>query len=230
MKESCKIIGLPVISVDEAAKLGEIKDVLIDPDDSKIKYLLIMDRKWYLGAKLLSFDKVLSIGDDAITIRSKKDLEKFYEVEDAKRLAERDIRVIDAKAFTEEGQCMGTILEYYVREKDGSICGCLLDSPNGSRMVECPKIISFGTGTLVMEVSIKEGVTEVEDIVKEQPGNSAKLFEEKQRQFLAGRKVKRRILDETGNVLLEKGQEITDEILSGVVDKNKIIELTINSR
>lgn len=229
MKKSQDIIGLPLISIDEAVELGEIKDILIEPKERKVKYFLIMDAKWYLGAKLISFDKVLSIGDDAITIQSEKALEKFCEVEDANKLAERDIRIIDTKAYTEKGQYIGTIKEYYVREKDGTICGFLLGDSTDLRMVEYPKIISFGTRALVMEGSMGKEMAEGESFVEAQTQNSAKLFEEKQRQFLIGRKAKRRVLDELGNLLLEEGQAITNEVLDRVNDKNKIIELTINT-
>ena len=38
------------------------------------------------------------------------------------------------------------------------------------------------------------------------------------------------MLDSSGNVLLEEGQVLTSEILDKVKDKNKIMELTINTR
>ena len=54
-----------------ALELGEIRDVLIDPDSCKVKYLLVLDSKWYLGAILLSFEDILSIGTDAVTIEAR---------------------------------------------------------------------------------------------------------------------------------------------------------------
>ena len=44
------------------------------------------------------------------------------------------------------------------------------------------------------------------------------------------RKGTRTVLDSSGNVLLEEGQVLTNEILDKVKDKNKIMELTINTR
>ena len=60
--------------------------------------------------------------------------------------------------------------------------------------------------------------------------SSVRMFEEKQRQFLIGRRGTRTVLDSSGNVLLEEGQVLTSEILDKVKDKNKIMELTINTR
>ena len=75
---------------------------------------------------------------------------------------------------------------------------------------------------------IKDAMIEQEEN-KPQYISSAKLFEEKQRQFLIGRRAKKTILDNSGNVLVEEGQAITREILDKVTDKNKIIEITINT-
>lgn len=231
MKKSQSIIGLPVISIDEAAQLGKVKEILIDPCEGKARYLLIMDEKWYLGAKLIEFDKVISFGDDAIIIQTEKNLAKFCDVDDAIKLAEKNIRIIDSKAFTERGQYIGIIKEYYIREKEGTISGCLLEGANGTFMLESPQIVSFGARTLVLDGTFedKTGSSQSPDHTLTQ-SDSTRLFEEKQRQFLIGRKAKRQILDDMGEVLLEEGQLVTKEILDRVKDKNKIIELTINTR
>lgn len=242
MKKIQDIIGLPLISIDEATELGEIKDVLLDPDEGRVKYLLIMDEKWYLGGKLVSFDRVLSIGSDAVTVQDEGILQEFSQVEDAMMLAKNDIKILGAKVFTEKGRFIGVIEEYYISEEDGSICKCLLDGGDDSLTIENPKIISFSAKTLVIKEPEEGYSEEPQEKLKGDEGaktlenayhqtqNSARLFEEKQRQFLLGRKAICKILDESGDILLEEGQVLTNEILSRVKNKNKIIELTINTR
>ena len=224
MKKAHDIIGLPLLSVDEAKELGQIREILIDPSEAKVKYLMIMDDKWYFGAKIVSFDRILSIGQDAITVRKVEDLQMLPEVQDAIELAERDIKIVGARVFTEKGENMGMVLEYYINPDDGKIVRYELEGVNGPIIMDNPEIISFGTKALVVKEAI---VAKEEKTVQNK--SSAKLFEEKQRQFLIGRRAKKTILDSSGNVLVEEGQAITKEILDRVTDKNKIIEITINT-
>jgi uncharacterized protein YrrD len=235
MKKIQDIIGLPLISIEGAMELGDIRDVLIDPDSCKVRYLLVLDKKWYLGAIVIPFEDILSIGTDAVTIENQKVCRRFSEVEDALRLAEKEIEVSQARVFTERGQYIGEVKEFYMGLEDGVISKCHLDGPRGPVIIEHPRIISFGPKTLVFQ----EGKQEEKEPVSNEPRpkstknsvpSSVRLFEEKQRQFLIGRKGTRTVLDSSGNVLLEEGQVLTNEILDKVKDKNKIMELTINTR
>lgn len=224
MKKAHDIIGLPLISVGEAKELGQIREILIDPSEARVKYLMIMDDKWYFGAKIVPFNRILSIGQDAITVGNAEDVQMLPEVQDAIELVEKDIKIVGSRVFTEKGENMGMVLEYYINSDDGQIIRYELEGVNGPIIMEKPEIISFGAKTLV----VKEAIVGKEEKAV-QNISSAKLFEEKQRQFLIGRRAKKTILDSSGNVLVEEGQAITKEILDKVTDKNKIIEITINT-
>ena len=56
------------------------------------------------------------------------------------------------------------------------------------------------------------------------------MFEEKQRRYLLGKKVNRRISANDGSIIIEQGNEITEETLQRVRDEDKMIELTMNLR
>ena len=60
--------------------------------------------------------------------------------------------------------------------------------------------------------------------------DAAQLFEEKQRRYLLGKRVNRRITGADGNVIIEQGSEITEEILQRIREEDKMIELTMNLR
>ena len=70
------------------------------------------------------------------------------------------------------------VLEYYINPDDGKIIRYELEGVNGPIIMENPEIISFGTKTLM----VKEAVVGKEEKTV-QSKSSAKLFEEKQRQF-----------------------------------------------
>ena len=147
---------------------------------------------------MIPFEDILSIGTDAVTIENQKVCRRFSEVEDALRLAEKEIEVSQARVFTERGQYIGEVKEFYMGLEDGVISKCHLDGPRGPVIIEHPRIISFGPKTLVFQ----EGKQRRRSPYRMSPDkahknsvpSSVRLFEEKQRQFLIGRKGTRTVL------------------------------------
>lgn len=67
----------------------------------------------------------------------------------------------------------------------------------------------------------------------EQPGeldNAAALFEQKQRQYLKNRYATKTIADSNGNIVVNEGEKITDEIIDAAKLSGKLIELVMNNR
>lgn len=91
----------------------------------------------------------------------------------------------------------------------------------------------------VIEIPVYEDIPEVEEVPQEeekpQPsvspeGGAASLFEQRQRQYLKGRHATKTITDASGNVLVEDGTVITDEIIDAVKASGKMIELVMNNK
>lgn len=55
------------------------------------------------------------------------------------------------------------------------------------------------------------------------------LFHERQRQFLLGRKVDRRLVAASGEVIAEQGEEITEALIERAIALDKYLELTMNT-
>ena len=65
---------------------------------------------------------------------------------------------------------------------------------------------------------------------KQEPSQAAKLFEERQRKYLLGRKASKRIESDSGELVAEEGETITDELLDKAKAAGKFTELSMNSR
>jgi uncharacterized protein YrrD len=233
MKNTREILGLSLICIAQGIEYGKIKGLLIDPDKGKVKYLIIDDGQWYLGAKLLSFDKVMGIGTDAITTEDQDNIMPFSQVEDALDLIQREVAIIGAKVYTQKGQYIGEIGEYYIDEQDGSIVGCELAGHQGSEMIPASNIVTYGKGVLVISDNIqgmlKKHPKEPADTAdSESNGEVSGSFEQKQKQFLLGKKVTKRILNEAGEVLVDEGDIITHRVIDRVKAGGKLVELTMN--
>ncbi len=238
MKRIRDIVGLSLICVKEGLEYGRIKDVLFDPANGKVKYLIIDNGQWYLGAKLLPFDKVVGIGSDVVTTESQKNVIPFAQAKDGLDLIKREVTVTGSKVYSQKGEYIGEVKEYFISETDGSILECEIIGNKKLNSLPASAIVTFGKGVIIASQDFvnqneseddnadeldSDDSTDVQD--KESP---SELFEMKQRRFLLGKRVTKRVLCESGQMLVDEGEIITDEILDRAKAEGKLVELTMN--
>ena len=236
MKRVGEIFDLPLLAIDEGVECGRIKEFLVNPNNGKLEYLIIDDGQWYLGAKLLPFDKIIGIGSDAVTTDTISNVKEFGEVKEAIELAKKNIKIIGAKCYTQKGKFIGIIKRYHIEEKDGTIISCELEAEGIAKTMPASSIITFGKDVLIAADNIDESLEhKYDDKASEEPisgastaSNTSNLFEQRQIQFLLGKKASKKIVDSKGNVLIDKGQIVTEEVANKVKACGKLVELIMN--
>ena len=150
MKKSVDILGLPVISITEGRELGMSKTLLIDAPNRVVAAITIEDEDWYRGVKLIPYDNVIAVGDDAVTVNHSENILTLDAAGDFETLLDDNIRVIGTKAITRTGVIQGTITEIFIG-KDGSIEKCEITSPEGSTSeVTADQVSIFGKEVTVI--------------------------------------------------------------------------------
>lgn len=151
MKKSNEILGLPVISITEGRELGMSKTLLIDAKNRKVAAITIEDEDWYRGVKLIPYDSVIAIGNDAVTVTSSETIIKLDEAADFENLLDENIRIIGTKAITKAGTIEGAVSEIYIGE-DGTIERCEVTSADGATTeVTIDQISIFGKQVTVID-------------------------------------------------------------------------------
>ena len=151
MKKSVEILGLPVISITEGRELGMSKTLLIDARNGLVAAITIEDEDWYRGVKLIPYESVIAIGDDAVTITNSENILKLDDAGDYEALLDDNIRVIGTKAITKSGTIQGHITEVYIGD-DGKIEKCEITAPDGTTSdVTCDQISIFGKQVTVID-------------------------------------------------------------------------------
>ena len=151
MKKSNEILGLPVISITEGRELGMSKTLLIDAKNRRVAAITIEDEDWYRGVKLIPYDSVIAIGNDAVTVTSSETIIKLDEAADYENLLDENIRIIGTKAITKAGTIQGAVSEIYVGD-DGTIERCEVTSSDGSTTeVTIDQISIFGKQVTVID-------------------------------------------------------------------------------
>ena len=144
MKKSVDILGLPVISITEGRELGMSKTLLIDAPNRVVAAITIEDEDWYRGVKLIPYDNVIAVGEDAVTINNSENILTLDAAGDFETLLDDNIRVIGTKAITRSGVIQGTISEIFIGD-DGSIEKCEITAPEGSTTeVTADQVSIFG--------------------------------------------------------------------------------------
>ena len=307
MKKSVEILGLPIISITEGRELGMSKTLLIDAKNGKVAAITIADEDWYRGVKLIPYESVIAIGDDAVTITNSENILKLDDAGDYETLLDENIRVIGTKAITKTGSIQGKISELFIGD-DGTIEKCEITAPDGtSSEVMADQISIFGKQVTVIDPTgekkneltpaaahaekaaaapapaapaakpeppkapeapkaeakpaptpapaakpepPKATPAPAAPAAKPEPPKAApapqkpaasaapkvdpkqaaadKATEERHRRFLLGKKATRTIKMDNGIVIVEAGQDITEEVLQKAKLANKFIELSMN--
>jgi len=267
MKKGIEIIGLSIISIGEGKELGTAKDFVIDAAQGEVAAIVVEDGKWYLGAKILPFNLIQGIGEDALTIDNSTAVVPLSTLADIENLLETDVRVKGTKVLTKGGKMQGQVTEILIDEQSGKIISCEISLVTGETVIlPADQVITFGkdvlvvydTGDQVFEkaktiqppvaqkmtakaevpVAAPEAAITIPEVVA---GNSSevsseaqanedlsKKFDEKHRKFVLGKKSTRRIEADNGEVIVDQGSEITEEVIQKAKAVNKFIELTMS--
>ena len=301
MKKSVEILGLPVISITEGRELGMSKTLLIDAKNGTVAAVTIEDEDWYRGVKLIPYESVIAIGDDAVTVTNSENILSLSDAGDFEALLDENIRVIGTKAITKSGTIQGNISELFIGD-DGKIEKCEITAPDGTTTeVTSDQISIFGKQVTVIDPNGEKknkpvtpkapeapkaapapkapeapkaetpapktaepekapeapkvepkkeapkaapvAATPKKEAPKAAPATPAtpaadtakqaaadKATEERHRRFLLGKKATRDIKMDNGIVIVQAGQDITEEVLQKAKLANKFIELSMNVR
>lgn len=164
MKTSEELLGLPVISIEEGKELGRVIDYIINPKEGIMEFLVIDCGVRYFGVKILPFNKVIGVGEDAVIIPSRSSMSWRTSRKFLHFLTKNDVQVKGTKILTDKG----TVSEFLVdADSGGEIAGCILSPFEGkgeAGIIPSGEIVTFGRDILVVNDGIEsrliEGLTE----------------------------------------------------------------------
>ncbi len=250
MKRSQELLGLSVIGIEDGKDIGRIIDFIICPANGMVKYLVLDNGIKYLGIKFLPFSQVEGVGEHAVTVLNTSMAVPAAELTDLIELIEKDVQLKGARAVTKKGMLVGIVTEFFVDcETHGRITGCQITPAAVSakpQVILSEQIITFGKDILVVNEEVKPlageffaaeeaGETKKSSrssrtVTKEEPSEAARMFEERQRQYLIGRKLSKRIDGDNGELIADEGELITEEIIEKAKQQGKFTELSMNTK
>jgi uncharacterized protein YrrD len=230
MKKSQEIIGLPVFSIVDGRKIGQVKDLVINPEEGKVDFILVSNGSWYVGARVLPYSAVLGVGEHAVTTESENMLTNINETVNASNLLERNIEVKGNRVLTNKGNLIGAISEYEVEEASGQIVKLEYKAAQDETQVlyiDASQVLTYGKDVIVIKEK-QENPPENPLTPDTAPGETdgAAYFKQKQREFLIGKKVVQDIKDASGKVIIASGTIVDEEVVRLAESEGRFVELS----
>lgn len=154
MKKSQEIIGLPVFSIVEGRKIGQVKDLVINPEEGRVEFILVSNGSWYVGARVLPYKAVMGVGEHAVTTESENLMAMINETSSANSLLQRNIEVKGNRLLTNKGNLIGVISEYQIDEVSGKIVSLEYKSALNENQIDivlADDVLTYGADVIVIK-------------------------------------------------------------------------------
>jgi len=157
VKPSRNFLSLPIVSLREGQHIGYVKQLVVDRQRKAIAALVIDPKGFFKDQRIIAYNKVISVGDDAITIDQGTHVEKAPNLPEIITLLREKSSIIGTKVVTETGKTLGTAEEYYVDCQDGSITlleisgGKIEGFLNGKALLAAQHVLTIGHDVIVAE-------------------------------------------------------------------------------
>lgn len=231
------ITGLPVYSLDRGSKLGYVKDVIYDTKQNKLLAFTLETRGIFSPDRfILPFDKVKSVGDDAVMVETGRVFKRENEFPEAKRAIHNKGDITHRVVMTLSGEKLGAVSDILIDEETGNAIsyevtgGLAQDIGSGRDYVDATHTINVGYDAIIVPDSVATFLQEQE------PGGIAGAYrgakrkttaytEEQLANMVRGKTAGNDVYDDLGNVIVARGQIITDSVIEEAKAKGKLNQL-----
>ena len=157
MKPSRKFLSLPIITLREGQQIGYVKSLILDAGAKAVAALVVDPKGFFKDQRIIPYSKVVSVGDDAITIDKESHVEKSASIPELLELLKEKLGIIGTKVVTESGKILGIAEEYYVDTATGKVTklevsgGKIGGFLNGRAWLNAEQLVTIGPDVIVAQ-------------------------------------------------------------------------------
>ncbi len=118
---SKKLLSLPIISLKEGQQIGYVRNLVINPKTKAVAAFVVDPKGFFKEQRIIPFNRVVSIGQSAITVSTENQVEKATNLPDILDLLKEKAAIVGLKVLTENGKNLGFIDAFYINPATGSI-------------------------------------------------------------------------------------------------------------
>ncbi|MDV6375945.1 PRC-barrel domain-containing protein [Deinococcus arenicola] len=241
------ILGRHIVAIDTGHRVNSVHDLIFDHQANEVLGLLVDEGGWFRAAKVVPFEMIRSMGEDAIMIASESDVTTTREDSRLADLLDSKISLIGMTLLTTDGQDLGKIADVYFDEKSGKVegyeatGGLFSDLSNGRTFVPAPEDVQIGEHAAIVPVTVAAAMQEQEpgglkgafssasDSVKGAYENVADATKERQKEYSVGKTAGGDITLDDGTVIVTKGDTISAEQADLAEENGKLTALATSA-
>jgi uncharacterized protein YrrD len=159
---SKKFLSLPIISLKEGQQIGFVRNLVIDPKAKAVAALIVDPKGFFKEQRIIPFNRVVSIGENAITVSTESQVEKATNLPDILELLKEKAAIVGIKVITANGRTLGVTEEFYIDPEDGTIASLDISDGkieglfNGKARLQANDILTIGTDVVVVAKDCEE--------------------------------------------------------------------------
>jgi uncharacterized protein YrrD len=123
MIDAHELIGRAVISREGGEKLGEVEDLVLLENGSRVMALKVDKAGLLAGSRYVRWDSIRSVGPDAVVLDRPESLLKEDEAPEVKEIVDGGHRLIGREVHTTEGVDLGRIDGFFLDAQTGRVEG-----------------------------------------------------------------------------------------------------------
>lgn len=144
-----QIINLPVGSTEEQAKIGNVKDIIINSENGEILGLKITPNGFFAKDKILSRVDIIDCDNNGIVVKSEDSLVEPEEIVAIKNALKQNINLINSKAITESKENLGKINDLLIETDTFSITKYYIKGFWQDKILPNDKVIKIKKGEVI---------------------------------------------------------------------------------
>ncbi|MGY2895639.1 PRC-barrel domain-containing protein [Deinococcus sp. UYEF24] len=240
MHRGKEVLNKKIVAMNGDVHDDHVRDLIFDPQGQRLLALLVDEGGWFHAAKVISYDRVKSIGEDAVMVDSLDAVVSARDLPGMSEILSNDHKLIGTPLMTTEGEDLGKLADLYFDESTGQVTGydmsggVFADMGSGRSFVPAAVDLMLGKDVALVppEVarqmeeqepgglkkvvgtvsdSVKSAAGTVGEKVKETAGNVADATKEQQKTFVVGKTAVRDVATPDGRILVKSGEVVTAE-------------------
>ena len=233
MRKGKSVIGKPILSLADGARLHEVKDVILGAGNDTVVGLLADEGGFLASSLVVPIDEVSGFGRDAVVVARRESVVAAKEVPEIGSIVARHQSLLGTRVFTETGDDQGKINDVYFDEPTGRILGfelsggVITDAAQGTRYIPVEELVRVGpdvayvhpeTADLLEQQrgGISGALADAGDKAKGAVGEAtdgakAATADAKPEDALLGKRTGRDVEDDNGAVVVPAGRRVTGD-------------------
>ena len=170
------ILRLPVVSRDVGGKIGQVDDLVIDRQGTRVLGIIVDQKGFLSGTRAVAWPDILVVGLDAVIVESESSLVKTSEVPEIQEVLDQGFVLHGSTVHTTAGRDLGRIENFFFDGETGAILGFELvgglnaDQPSGRSFMPAHDSLETGKDYTFVDPVVGDALEDFTTALKARSG------------------------------------------------------------